>query len=428
MTLQIPRARGANARFLFALEQAYGVPPTDGYHLISLASEDLGEDQSRIASDLLGRGRLPQKPADGPIDNRGSIVVPVDARLFGLWLTLLFGAPVTTQGVAASGAIAFADNPANNDTITVGGQAFTFKSANVGANQIQIGATLAHTLRNAVWALNKSTVTAVAAASYGVNDDFTALTVTHDTIGTAGNAFALAASAATPTGATLSGGSSAGPYNHVFKAGAQTLPSASIEVGATDVADYRVNYGVMIDTLTIALSRSGLLNATLGYIAQGEKPKTSTSIDDSPTELEVDRFSQFAGSIELWGAPLGSVVSAQISVNNGLDVDEGIRRDGRIGGADPGAMVINPQFVTRFGDAALMDLSTSGESVAISYGWRLGANKSLTFKHRAVVLPRPKAPITGPGFIQATFEAIGHQDASGQALDIVLVNDVASYA
>ncbi|PHY20970.1 hypothetical protein CSW59_06880 [Caulobacter sp. BP25] len=425
----MPRARGANARFLFALESAYGVPPEAGaYHLISLVSEDLGEDQQRIASDLLGRGRLPQKPADGPIDNRGSITAPVDARLFGLWLTLLLGPPTTTQGVAASGKITFAANPSTNDTITVGGQAFTFKSANPGANQILIGATLAETLRNAVWALNKSTVGAVAAADYGVNDAFTAITVTHGAVGTDGNAFALAASAATPSGATLSGGSSAGPYNHVFKAGAQTLPSASIEVGATDVADYRVNYGVLIDTMTIAMSRSGLLNATLGYIAQGEKPKTGASIDADPEVLEVDRFSQFSGSVELWGVPMGSVVSAQVSINNGLDVDEGIRRDGRIGGADPGAMVINPQLVTRFGDQAVMDLSTSGESVAMSYGWSLGANKRLTFKHRAVVLPRPKAPITAPGFIQATFDTIGHQDASGQALDVVLVNDVASYA
>lgn len=420
------RARGANIVLAHAFESDYGVSPGSGFRLVSVASQDLGDEQGRIASDLLGRGRKPQASSQDVINNRGSLVVPVDQRLFGVWLKQLLGAPTTTQGVAATGQIAFAANPSANDTITVGGQAFTFKSASPTANQILIESNLAKTLRNAVRVLNTSAVAGVAAARYSLNADLNAIVVTHKTIGTAGNTFALAASAATPSGSTLAGGSSSGPYNHVFKAGGLILPSASIEVGNADVGQYRMNYGVMIDTLSIPLARSGNLNATLAYIAQGERPATGSTGAGTPTELAVDRFSQFSGVIAIDGAPIGNVVSGQVVVNNGLDVAENIRPDGRIDGADPGQLTLEPQFTARFGDAYLLDLATSDRPVSMTYAWQ-AANAALTFRYSAVRLPKPKFPVSGPGSIQASFTAMGETDAANEALEVTLVNDVANY-
>lgn len=421
------RARGANIILAHAFEASYGVSPGTGYRKISVSDEDLGDEQGRIKSDLLGFGRKPQPSSQDVINNRGSLTVPVDQRLFGIWLKQLLGAPTTTQGVRASGNIKFNANPLANATVTVGGQAFTFKASAPGATDILIEDSLAKTLRNAVRVLNNSQVTAVKAASYSLNLDLDTIVITHDTIGTAGNSFAIAASVATPSGSTLAGGSASGPYNHVFKGGAQDLPSSSIEVGHPDVGIYRMNYGVMIDSLTIALARSGNLGATLNYIAQGERPRTASTAAGTPAELAIDRFSQFSGLISIDGAPIGNVVSGQAQLGNGLDVAENIRPDGRIDGADAGEPMADPSFTARFGDAYLLDLATNNTPVAMSYVWSAGASSSLTFNYKAVRLPKPKFRVSGPGAIQANFATMGEFDANGDYFEATLVNDVANY-
>lgn len=120
----------------------------------------------------------------------------------GVTSTLSFASAPT-----AIGSIAFASNPANASTITLGGTAVSFVSALTTGNQVLIGANLAATLANAVTFLNASTDTNISKATYAVNPAGTAILVTYKTAGTAGNAFTLAASVATVSGATLAGGS-----------------------------------------------------------------------------------------------------------------------------------------------------------------------------------------------------------------------------
>lgn len=422
------RARGANAQAALAFASTYGEVPTEGFRKIAFASLSLGEEQGLIDSDLLGYGREPLEPDDDVINNDGDITVPVDMRLFGLWLKLLFGPPTTTQGKPATGSIAFAAQPTVNDTITVGGQAFTFKASITAANQILIGASLAETVRNAVWALNASEVAGVAAASYSTDLTANAIQITHDTIGTGGNAMTIAASVATPSGSTLAGGATTGPYNHVFTSGALALPDAAIEIAHPEQPSYHMNYGVLANSLAIALQRSGNLTAQIGLIAQGEVPVASSSEAGSVEELEVQRFSQFSGQVAFAGVPLGEVVSGQMNFSNNLDKAENIRSDGRIDGADPGMVSVTPQLVVRYKDRLLMDAATAQEAIDIAFGWRRSATESLTFRMEAVRLPRTRKPIPGPGSIQQTYPMQAHRPrAGGHALVVTLVNDVADY-
>lgn len=421
------RARGANALMALAFASSYGAVPNSGYRKMAFTNEDLGEEQGLVASNLLGYGRAPLAPDKDVINNRGTLGVPVDQRLIGVWLKLLLGAPATTQGVAATGSIVFAANPLANATITIAGQAFTFKASAASATDITIGATLAESVRNAVRVLNASAVAAVAAASYSTDATASTIFVTHDTIGTSGNAFTIAASLATPSGATLAGGSASGPYNHVYQSGSLALPDAAIEVGMPDVPTFAMNNGIMIGGITIPLTRSGNLDATLTYIAQGELPRTTTTAAGTPSVVVVDRFSQFTGLIMDRGVPLAGIVSGQFAFDNGLDPVENIRGDGKIDGADPGEMSLSPQYVARFADLSNMDLATSGLAVDMTFGWNAGVGKSLTFRQHAVRLPKVKAPITAPGGVQTTFTGMGHQDAGGKFLTATLVNDVANY-
>lgn len=427
------RARGANAVMALAFESTYGVPPASGFKKVPFVSSALGEEQNLIESDLLGYGRDPQQPARDVINNDGDVVVPLDLRNFGYWLKLLMGAPTTTQGVAASGSVTFSAQPANNSTITINGTDFTFVTGTpANATEIKIGATLSETLSNAVLALNASTDTDVDDASYVLNLAGTAILITHKTIGTAGNSFTLAASSTpasngTPSGAMLAGGSASGPYNHVFLSGALALPSAAIEVGMPDVPSYGMNFGAMANTLSVQLQRSGLLNATIGIIAQGET-RTGSSGAGSPTEAAIERFTQFTGQIRRNGVPLGNVVSGRFNFSNGLDKVEVIRPDGRIAGADPAMLAVNGEIAVRFADTALLDLAVAGTAIELMFEWQIAAGKLLRHTVHSVYLPKPKLPITGPAGVQASFNWQASEHPTLQTTcTTTLVNDVASY-
>ncbi|ADK99388.1 phage tail tube protein [Brevundimonas subvibrioides] len=427
------RARGSNALMALAYETDYGVSPGSGYKQVPFVSSNIGESQGLIESDVLGFGRDPQQPGRDVVENAGDVVVPMCARNIGFWLKLLFGAPTTTAGLAATGSLTFTAQPTASSTITIGGQAFTFVSTTPTTNQIKIGATLAETVANAVRALNLSVVAGVAAATYRGDPRGARIDIAHDTIGTSGNSMTLAAgtspaSNVTVSGATLAGGATSGGYNHVFIAGAQTLPSASIEIGMPEVPSYGLNWGVKANTFGVPLQRGGNLNATIGLVAQGETTGAATSAG-SPTLLDLMKFSSFAGLVRRSGAPVADLVSGQFNASNGLDPVPAIRGDGRISGADEGMLSVTGQVGIRYSTRELQVLAEDGTASELEFAWTIPAS---IFALRAVAhnvyLPRAKTPVTGPTGIQADYAwQASEAPGLGRTLTITLVNDVASY-
>jgi hypothetical protein len=416
-----------------ALESTYGVPPVSGFYKMPFANDDLGDDQGLIGSELLGSGRDPLSPSYDVLKNEGGIGVPVDLRYFWLWLKLLLGAPTTTQGLPATGSYSFSNQPTASSTITVNGTAVTFVSTAPTAAQVKIGATLLDTLTSLVIFLNSSADANISAATYELDVSGTKVNIEHKTIGTAGNSFTTVAgsspaSNATPTGATLSGGSATGAYNHVFASGAMTLPSASIEIGAPEVPAYSMNYGFVLDKMAINLQRSGNLAATLNFIAQGEQDPTATTAAGTPTNLGLVRFSQFQGSVSRSGTPLGDLETGNFTIANNYDKIEIIRQDGRIGGADPGPGAYTGQAVVRYKDNVMRALAVNGTPVDLTYSWRISLAQRLKFVFHSVYLPRPNRSRSGPGGIKDTYDWQGAQLLTlGRACTATLVNDMASY-
>ena len=157
-------------------------------------------------------------------------------------------------------------------------------------------------------------------------------------------------------------------YEHVFTSGASVLPSMSVQVGMPDVPSYEKNYGIRGNTLRIAMARSGLLNATLGLIGKGSTIATSSG-SGTPTVIAVSRFAQATGEVKLDGSPVGSVVSADITYSNNLDKVETIQPNGEIEDADPAMATFSGSVVVRFKDHAMLDLATSGDPAAMTFGW-----------------------------------------------------------
>lgn len=218
-----------------------------------------------------------------------------------------------------------------------------------------------------------------------------------------------------------------GPYTHTFVSGALSLPSMAIEIGLPDVPSYGMNFGARANSMSIQMQRSGLLNATMGLIAQGET-RAASSGAGTPSEAAIERFSQGVGEINRNGVALGNVVSAELSYSNNLDKVEVIRSDGRIEDAEPAMVAVTGNVVVRFANTALLDQAIDGTACELSFGWEIDANRSLLFTLHEVYLPRPKLPVSGPGGVQASFAFQAAKDPSlNKTLTAVLVNDVETY-
>lgn len=413
------RARGANAVMAAVFEATYGVTPGTGFRRLPFVSANLGEEQSLIESDLLGYGRDPLTPAYDVVSNESDIVVPMDHRNIGLWLKGIFGNPVTVATVAARGSLTLLANLIANDTGTVDGVVYTAVASGATGQQFNIGANAAATAAALAAIINPSANVAAAATGAVVN-------LTAKALGLAGNARALATNAAariTLSGAMLTGGAN----GHTFISGTQNLPSMSIEVGLPDVPFFGMNYGARANSLSVQAQRSGLLSATVNVIAQGEAVAAATAAG-SPTSFDIERFSQFQGSITRNGVALGNIVSAELMYSNNLEKIEVIRSDGRIADTDPGVVKCSGTLNARFQDTSLLDQAIARTPCEIAFGWSIDASRSLLFTAHRVFLPRGNRQIEGPGGIQMPFAWQAALDpALNKTFTAVLTNDVASY-
>src|SRR5690606_23258782 len=112
---------------------------------------------------------------------------------------------------------------------------------------------------------------------------------------------------------------------------------------------------------------------------------------------------QFSGQVSRDGVPLAHLVSGQFNLDNGLDVDESIRADGRIGGADPAMLAVTGQIGVRYANDTLRDIAENGQAIELAFEWSISAAQKLRIVAHNVYLPRAPHPITGPGGIQADY-------------------------
>ncbi|MFT4015223.1 MAG: phage tail tube protein [Paracoccus sp. (in: a-proteobacteria)] len=235
--------------------------------------------------------------------------------------------------------------------------------------------------------------------------------------------FWLKAAFSTPT----TTGTSPGPYTHTFQTGNWTLPSMAIETGMPEVPRFAMYTGVMVNQLSWAMQRSGLLTASAQLVAQGETVNSATQAG-SPSDYDLVRFGHFNGSITRNGTALGNVVSAQITYANNLDRIETIRNDGMIDGADPTIAALTGNIEVRFADMTLVDQAVAGTPCELEFAYTLVSGESLTVTVHAVYLPRPRLEISGPQGIQATFDWQAAKAASpARMATITLVNSVSGY-
>jgi len=389
------RSYGANASLLLKRETAYGSQASGDYVRMPFNRCSLGSEQGLIDDPVLGQGRDPLSPLRDVINDEGDIVIPVDPRYLGFWLTGLFGDP-TSATVAATGTIDFAANPADGDTITLNGTTWTFVTGIPAGNETQIQATATQTIDQLVTDLNASADANLVEATYGRPASTQKLLV------------------------TLAGGG----YDHVFASGAQDIPSYTVEVGQPEVPAFFVHTGVKLDSIALEFQRSGAAAMTVSAIAQGET-RFAASQGGTPTTLAFSRISQFQGAIKQGGNPVANLTGGSLTYANTLEKIETIRSDGRIEGADPTIAALTGRIDVRFADTTLIDLATSGTAVDLEFGYTINAGLKAVFAAHEVYLPKPKLAVEGPGGVQASFDFHGAKnDAAGRMLTVTLTNDL----
>jgi hypothetical protein len=218
-----------------------------------------------------------------------------------------------------------------------------------------------------------------------------------------------------------------GPYTHEFRSGGWTLPSMSIETGMPEIPRFAMYSGCVLDTLSWQMQRSGLLTATASLVAQGESIATASAAG-TLTDLGLQRFGHFNGSITRNGTALGNIVSAEITYANTLDRVETIRSDGRIDGADPSIAALTGRVEVRFADQVLVNQAINGDPCALEFAYVLPSGESLTLTAHAVYLPRPRIEISGPQGVQATFDWQAARDSTlGRMCTVALINAIEEY-
>lgn len=132
--------------------------------------------------------------------------------------------------VAATGNIFFPSNPSPGDTATFNGVVFTFVASGGTGTNITIGGTTGLTIGVLEARLQASVNPLLTVASYQETGGPATATmnVTYNTTGSAGNSYTLAASAATPSAGTLTGGTGGVSPTGTLTIGAEsgTYPSA----------------------------------------------------------------------------------------------------------------------------------------------------------------------------------------------------------
>jgi hypothetical protein len=227
-------------------------------------------------------------------------------------------------------------------------------------------------------------------------------------------------------GSPVTTGSEA-PYSHEFRSGSWDLPSFAIETAMPEVPRYAMYPGCKVDSLSWQMARSGLLTATASVVAQGEDLAASSQAG-SLSELTLQRFGHFNGSVTRNGTPIGNIVSADVSYSNNLDRIETIRADGKIDGADPSVAAMTGNVAVRFADQTLVNQAKNGEACELEFAYTLASGESLTVTVHSVYLPVPRVEISGPQGIQATFDWQAAKDPTvGRMATVTLVNDVESY-
>lgn len=222
----------------------------------------------------------------------------------------------------------------------------------------------------------------------------------------------------------------AGPYVHTFTSGVTTQVSATIDIYQSQVPHASKIVGLVVNSFSIGLSRTGKPVMTLQCTGKNETVGTSV-VDATPvTALTLTRFTQAQGSLTWDGSALSNIISASMDFDNGIELVEAIpaTADALITAADWGMCKLNGSITQRFGDSTLLDDAIAQTVRDLKLAWTIDSTHLVSFEGQSVYAQRSKRTVNGPGGVEVQYPWIGAKDASeGEMLEVILKTGTATY-
>lgn len=221
----------------------------------------------------------------------------------------------------------------------------------------------------------------------------------------------------------------AGPYTHVWKSGADALPSYTLEEqhGYLSPKVYFQSKGVMADGMSVDFDQSGRPVMQIDLVAKSQE-ESAASIAGAATSRALTRFNQFQSFVKRDGTDMARILSANLPYRNNLEESRYVGGGGDIGDITPGMAAVRGRLTARFVDSALFALARAEQLFDLQLGFERSASEKITWEIDQAELTTNGKSISGPGGIQADFNLVGSRDAvEGQTMTITLINDVQAY-
>lgn len=219
----------------------------------------------------------------------------------------------------------------------------------------------------------------------------------------------------------------AAPYKHVFKIG-NTMPSAFLEQGFTDIGVYELFTGVMASKCSISFGGDGELSANIDVMGCKETINSTASVA-SPTEVTLTPFGQFESSIKENDVAIAIVTGCDLQFDFGLDGDTyAIGGQGFRAAIDEGLCTVSGTVTAFFEDKTLLEKAISGTETSIELALTEGTN-SLVIKLPEVLYQRNSAEIAGSKGVNISlpFKAYYSNSTDASAVVATLTTSQATY-
>lgn len=224
--------------------------------------------------------------------------------------------------------------------------------------------------------------------------------------------------------------SGAGPYDHVFTSGGETLPYRTIEIEKRAGAAFFQNVGLLAAGFSFDTARAGgFRQATINLLGRSQTKLGATGGGVPAAPLALGQLPGAVGLMRIDSVEAANFLGGSFNYQNNPTPNDDLTGDKYLAGysLDEDATCGGSNRV-RYVNDAYYDIMAAGDPVALELEFSISANATLLLAMPAVRFEKgPFAPINGPGGLEAEFNWRAEQTDSAAMLTVTVTNQIASY-
>lgn len=221
-----------------------------------------------------------------------------------------------------------------------------------------------------------------------------------------------------------------GLYTHLWNLSNASLTSQWFEDQLDQLASARyLKYvGFKCNSLGYSVTPRGRERFTFGFMGQTMTKETS-SADASPEAVSINLLANSHCALTEGGSSLTNGASASLDVSNDMDGDTYVVGQAYRSALLEGKYAVGGNLRALLSDDTLLGKSLAGTESSLKWVWTK-ATHVLTIEAKEIQYAGATSPISGPRgrLLETAWKAYFNNGANPSALQITLVNDVASYA